>query len=138
MATPQTNEALRLLIAERDRLDRAIALLQGEAQVPCRGRPRGNAIRQNLFWASIYNTAGVGVAVAGLLNPAVGAGAMALSSLSVIANSMRARESPPPKPLLTPRPLAYCCARDSDSWSPRSSEYSRKARRASSARPVRR
>ena len=46
MATPQTNEALRLLIAERDRIDRAISLLQGEAQVPRRGRPPGKASKK--------------------------------------------------------------------------------------------
>ena len=46
MATPQTNEALRLLIAERDRIDRAIALLPGEAQAPRRGRPPGKASRK--------------------------------------------------------------------------------------------
>ena len=41
MAT--TNEALRLLIAERDRLDRAIALLQNETEErPRRGRPPGS------------------------------------------------------------------------------------------------
>jgi heavy metal translocating P-type ATPase len=47
------------------------------------------AIRQNLFWAFIYNTAGISLAVAGILNPIVAAGAMVLSSLSVIGNSLR-------------------------------------------------
>ncbi|MGD0362754.1 MAG: hypothetical protein ABSC93_17905, partial [Bryobacteraceae bacterium] len=47
------------------------------------------AIRQNLFWAFLYNTAGIGLAVAGVLNPIVAAGAMVLSSLSVIGNSLR-------------------------------------------------
>lgn len=46
MATPQTNEALRLLIDERDRIDRAIALLQGEAQAPRRGRPPGKSSKK--------------------------------------------------------------------------------------------
>jgi heavy metal translocating P-type ATPase len=46
-------------------------------------------VRQNLFWAFAYNVTGISLAVTGILNPIMAAGAMVLSSLSVIANSRR-------------------------------------------------
>lgn len=52
-------------------------------------------IRQNLFWAFGYNFAGVVMAAAGWLNPAVAAGLMIVSSLLVISNSLRLMSSPP-------------------------------------------
>ena len=81
-----------------------VTLLNGDLMGIVRARRLSHAtmgnIRQNLFFAFIYNAAGVPVA-AGLLypffgitlSPAIAAAAMALSSVSVIANSLRLRSA---------------------------------------------
>jgi P-type Cu+ transporter len=82
-----------------------VTLVKGDLAAIARARRLSRAtmanIRQNLFFAFVYNAAGVPLAagvlypVLGLLlNPVVAAAAMALSSVSVIGNALRLRKSP--------------------------------------------
>ncbi len=60
-------------------------LVHGSLQI---AKATASKIKQNLFWAFIYNVIGIPVAALGFLNPALAGAAMAFSSVSVVSNSL--------------------------------------------------
>ena len=96
-----------------------ITLMRGDvALVPAAldiSRRTVRKIRQNLFWAFLYNSAGIPLAALGYLSPVLAGAAMALSSVSVMGNALLLRRWRPPlqnapardpiEPALHPTPL---------------------------------
>jgi Cu+-exporting ATPase len=62
-----------------------VSLVEGALEI---SRRTVMKIRQNLFWAFAYNVAGIPLAALGYLNPVLAGAAMALSSVSVLANAL--------------------------------------------------
>ncbi|MCL2684254.1 MAG: HAD-IC family P-type ATPase, partial [Synergistaceae bacterium] len=84
-------ESADIVLMKNDLMDVSAAISLSRATI--------RNIKQNLFWAFAYNTAGIPVAAGllyalggPLLNPMLAAGAMSLSSVSVLTNALRLRK----------------------------------------------
>ena len=88
-------DVLRLALAAITRLveTAGVTLLRADvtaaADALALARATVRVMRQNLFWAFFYNAIGIPLAAAGELNPVLASAAMALSSVSVLGNSLR-------------------------------------------------
>jgi P-type Cu+ transporter len=76
----------------------AVTLLSSDLNGICNAinlsRETMKVIRQNLWWAFLFNTIGIPLASFGILNPMIAAFAMAFSSVAVVSNSLRLRNTP--------------------------------------------
>jgi Cu+-exporting ATPase len=85
----------RLLGSDAAMQAAGVTLLRGDpmlvAQTIDLSRRTTAKIRQNLFWAFVYNVVGIPLAALGLLNPVIAGAAMALSSASVVGNALMLR-----------------------------------------------
>ncbi|HRP29991.1 MAG TPA: copper-transporting ATPase, partial [Burkholderiaceae bacterium] len=72
-----------------------ITLMRGDVglvvQALSISRATTRKIRQNLFWAFVYNAVGIPLAALGMLSPVVAGAAMAMSSVSVVTNALLLR-----------------------------------------------
>jgi Cu+-exporting ATPase len=79
-----------------------VTLLRGDpmlvAHTIALSRRTSTKIRQNLFWAFVYNAVGIPLAAFGLLSPMLAGAAMALSSVSVVSNALLLKRWRPADP----------------------------------------